>query len=65
MDNIAQKSDYQLRWIAGNEASYPENEVTAARDELRKRENTIITKDEFNDGFNKIRNWLKIFFGLK
>ena len=64
MHNMTQKSDYQLRWIVGNEASYPEKEVIAANTELKRRDNAIITKAGFMDYFKNVWNTIKDAFGF-
>ena len=45
LENMAQKSDYQLRWITTNISSYPENKIKAAI-EVGRRFREDQTKEE-------------------
>ena len=61
-ENMTFKSDYQLRWIAANKLTYSENQVKAAREELKRRD---IVKNKFeyiNNIFNKLWSSIYPFF---
>ena len=61
-ENMTFKSDYQLRWIAANKLTYSENQVKAAREELKRRD---IVKNKFeyiNNIFNKLWSSIYRFF---
>jgi hypothetical protein len=61
-ENMTFKSDYQLRWIATNKSTYPENQIKAALEEIKRRE---IVKNKFEDIkniFNKLWDSIYQFF---
>ena len=54
---MANKLDYQLKWILDNQNDYSKEFVLAAREELDKREKSV--KSLFDQLLNKINNFLK------
>ena len=36
-ERMSQKLDYQLRWIIANKSTYSENQIKAALEELKRR----------------------------
>ena len=54
---MANKLDYQLKWILDNQNDYSKEFVLAAREELDKREQSV--KSLFDQLLNKINNFLK------
>lgn len=61
-ENMTFKSDYQLRWISENKSTYSENQVKAAREELKRRD---IVKNKFEDIkniFNELWDSIYRFF---
>ena len=61
-ENMAQKSDYQLRWIAANITSYTENQIKAALEELKRREKINSKAEYMKDAFKKLGNSIFRFF---
>ena len=53
-ENMTFKSDYQLRWIAANKSTYPENQIKAALEELKRREIVKTKLEDINNIFNKL-----------
>jgi len=54
LENITQKSDYQLRWIASNITSYTENQIKAALVELERREKINSKAEHIKNNFKKL-----------
>jgi len=58
-ENMTQKSDYQLRWITENKATYSESQIRAALKELKSRD---ILKTNSGDITNYIKKlWENLF----
>jgi len=55
---MANKLDYQLKWILDNQNEYSKEFVLAAREELDNREKSV--KSLFTQLLNKINEFLKI-----
>ncbi len=55
---MANKLDYQLKWILDNQNDYSKEFVLAAREELAKREKSVTSL--FMYLLNKITDFLKI-----
>lgn len=55
-ENMTFKSDYQLRWIAENKSTYSENQVNAAREELKRRDFVKNKFEYVNNFFNELRD---------
>lgn len=55
-ENMTFKSDYQLRWIAENKSTYSENQVKAAREELKRRDFVKNKFEYINNFFNELRD---------
>ncbi len=53
LENITQKSDYQLRWISANKPSYSKIEIKAALLELKKREKVKRNVENIKNNFRK------------
>ncbi len=56
LENIAQKSDYQLKWMAANVSSYTEYQINAALEELKRRENIDSKAKQVNNLFKMLRD---------
>ncbi len=54
---MANKLDYQLKWILDNQNDYSHEFVLAAREELDKREKSV--KSLFDQLLNRINKFLK------
>ncbi len=61
-ENMTQKSDYQLRWIAANKATYSENQIKAALEELKRRELVLTELDDIKNYFKKLWDSIYRFF---
>jgi len=53
-ENFAQKSDYQLKWIAANKSTYPKNQIRDALEELKKRKTIKAKSEDIEDYFKKL-----------
>ena len=62
-ENMTQKSDYQLRWIAANKSTYSENQIKAALEELKRREIVKTKLEDIKNNFNKL--WNSIYRSFK
>jgi len=65
LENITQKSDYQLRWIAANKPSYSKNEIKAALLELKKREKAKGNIENIKNNFRKLQDFVHNLFEIK
>ena len=61
-ENMTFKSDYQLRWIAGNKSTYSENQIKAALEELKRREIVKTKLEDIKNIFNKLWDSIYRFF---
>ncbi|MBA7486157.1 hypothetical protein ES707_21710 [subsurface metagenome] len=61
-ENMTQKSDYQLRWIAANKATYPRNQIKAALEELKRREIVKTKLEDIKNNFKKLWDSIYRFF---
>ena len=61
-ENMAKKSDYQLRWITANEPSYTENQIKAALAELKRREMINTSTENVRNNFKKLQDYIRSFF---
>jgi hypothetical protein len=61
-ENMAQKSDYQLRWIAANKSTYSENQIKTALEELKRREKVNTKLEDVKNNFKKLWNSIYRFF---
>ncbi|MBA7520433.1 hypothetical protein ES705_12529 [subsurface metagenome] len=61
MNNFARKmhdkSELQLNWIIQNAYAFPENEIEAAKYELKKRKEVIALSERIALFFSKCKNW--------
>ena len=58
-ENMTQKSDYQLRWIAANKFTYSDNQIKAALEELKRREIVKTNLEDIKNNFKKL--WDSIY----
>jgi len=61
-ENMAQKSDYQLKWITANVSSYPENQIKAALEELERRGEINSKAENIKNNFKMLRDIIYKFF---
>jgi len=59
---MAQKSDYQFRWIAANKSTYSENQIKAALEELIRREMVKTKLKDIKNNFKKLWDSIYRFF---
>ena len=62
LENFAQKSDYQLRWIAANKSTYPKNQIRDALEELKKRKIIKAKSEDIENYFKKLWDSICRFF---
>jgi len=53
-ENITQKSSYQLNWIIANKATYSENQIKTAFEELERREKANLKVADIKNNFKKM-----------
>ncbi|MCH8903755.1 MAG: hypothetical protein IIA45_07565 [Bacteroidetes bacterium] len=61
-ENMTQKSDYQLNWIIANKPTYSENQIKAAFEELKRRDNGNLKVEDIKNNFKKLWNSIYRFF---
>ena len=61
-ENMTQKLDYQLKWIVANKATYSENQIKAAFEELKRREIVKSKLEDIKNNFKKLRDRIYQFF---
>ncbi len=61
-EKMSQKSDYQLKWILANKLTYPENQIKAAFEELRRREEVNLKVEDIKNNFKKLWDSIYRFF---
>jgi len=61
-ENMTQKSDYQLNWIITNKLTYSENQIKAAFEELKRRENENLKVEDIKNNFKKLWDSIYRFF---
>ena len=61
-ENMAQKLDYQLRWIIANKSTYSENQIKAALEELKRREIVKTKFEDIKNNFEKLWDSIYRFF---
>ena len=62
MENMTQKSDYQLNWSIANKPTYSENQIQAAFEELTRREKEILKVEDIKNNFKKLWDSIYRFF---
>ena len=60
-ENMTQKSDYQLNWIIANKPTYPENQIKAAFEELKRRKKENLKVENIKNNFKKLWNSNRFF----
>ena len=61
-ENVAQKSDYQLKWITANKSTYPKNKINDALEELKRREIIKAKSEDIENYFKKLWDSICRFF---
>jgi len=61
-ENMTQKSDYQLRWIAANKSTYSENQIKAAFEELKRRKKENLKVEDIKNNLKKLWDSIHQFF---
>jgi len=61
-ENMTQKSDYQLRWITSNKATYSESQIRAALKELKSRDILKTNSGDIMDYLKKLWDSFTQFF---
>ena len=62
LEDMVQKSDYQLNWIIANKPEYSESQIQTALEELKRREKVNLKAEDINNNFKKLWGSIYRFF---
>ena len=62
LEDMTQKSDYQLNWIIANKPTYSENQIKAAFKEFKRRKKENLKVEYIKNNFKKLWDSIYRFF---